>query len=203
GSSRKRYVSYFRYALLERVKEDNVIYHGLAGHFFLEGLSHLLKVRILADMDDRAQLESEREGIPFDKAKNLLKKDDEERRKWSMQLYNMDPQDPSIYDMVLHIKKLGTEDAVDLICEAVQKEQFQSTDASRQAVEDMLLAAEAKVRLVEKFPDAEVFAEKGNVNVKMEGLYDQEEAVKKKVEELVSQVPGVQKCSVSMVYMDR
>jgi len=203
GSNRKRYVAYFRYLLLDRIKEDNIVYHGLAGHFFLEGLSNLLKVRILADMDDRARLEAEREGISFEKAKSLLKKDDEERRKWSYNLYGTDPQDPGIYDMVLHIKKLGTDDAADLICRTVEYEQFQSTAESRQKVEDMRLAALAKVKLVEKYPDAEVSADKGSVNVKLEGLYDQEDSLKRKVEELVSTVPGVDHCSVSMVYMDR
>ncbi len=203
GSSRKKYLAYFRYSLLNHIRDDKVVYHGLAGHFFLEGLYHLLKVRILADLDDRARLEAEREGISFEKAKNLLKKDDEERRKWSFNLYGMDPQDPSLYDMVLHINKLCSDDAVDLICRAADSKQFQATEESRRTLADMRLAAEAKLKLVEKYPDAEVSAQRGSINVKIEGLFDQEDAIRRKVEELVSTVSGVERCSVSMVYMDR
>ena len=32
---RERYVSYIRKALLQRIRKDNVVYHGLAGHYFL------------------------------------------------------------------------------------------------------------------------------------------------------------------------
>jgi hypothetical protein len=46
---KERYVAYIRSALLEQVQKDDVVYHGLAGHFFLQGIPHVLKVRITAD----------------------------------------------------------------------------------------------------------------------------------------------------------
>jgi len=36
-SGKERYLAYFAAALLERVQRDNVVYHGLAGHFYLKG----------------------------------------------------------------------------------------------------------------------------------------------------------------------
>ena len=59
----ERYLAYITSAFLEKVHEDNVIYHGLAGQFFLRGVSHVLKVRILADMEDRTALEMAREHL--------------------------------------------------------------------------------------------------------------------------------------------
>ena len=52
-----RYVAYIRAALLKHVQKDNVVYHGLAGHLFLEGIPHVLKVRIIADLEDRIKEE--------------------------------------------------------------------------------------------------------------------------------------------------
>src|SRR5271157_5719624 len=51
--SREPYVAYIRAALLRQVEKDNVVYHGLAGHFLLQGIPQVLKVRIIADLEDR------------------------------------------------------------------------------------------------------------------------------------------------------
>ncbi len=40
---KERYIAYIRYALLDYVRKDNVVYHGLAGHFFPAGNSPCLK----------------------------------------------------------------------------------------------------------------------------------------------------------------
>ena len=50
---KERYISYYQYALLKHVQQDNIVYHGLAGQYFLRHLPNVLKVRILASMEDR------------------------------------------------------------------------------------------------------------------------------------------------------
>ena len=84
---KERYLAYFAMALLERVQRDNVVYHGLAGHFYLMGVNHVLRVRVLADLADRVELEMKRENISREEALHIIKKDDEERRQWSMRLF--------------------------------------------------------------------------------------------------------------------
>ncbi len=91
---KERYLTFFESAFLQRVQKDNVVYHGLAGHFYLKGVKHVLKVRILADLEDRIRLEMEREKISRDEALYVLKKDDHERRQWSLKLFGMDSWDP-------------------------------------------------------------------------------------------------------------
>lgn len=39
---RERYLHYFQSALLSHVSRDNIVYHVLAGHFFLEDIPHVL-----------------------------------------------------------------------------------------------------------------------------------------------------------------
>ena len=50
---KQKYVAYVATEILEYFKNDNVVYHGLAGHFFAKNISHLLKVRIIANREDR------------------------------------------------------------------------------------------------------------------------------------------------------
>ena len=52
---KERYLSYFNYSLLKHLKQDNIVCHGLAGHYFLPHIANVLKVRIISDMEDRAK----------------------------------------------------------------------------------------------------------------------------------------------------
>ena len=106
------------------MQKDNIVYHGLAGHFFLQDISHVLKVRIVADLQDRIREEMKREKISQTEAEKVIKKDDDERRKWSLFLYGKDTWDPSLYDMILHIKTITTDEAVEIILCALQEPSF-------------------------------------------------------------------------------
>jgi len=44
----------------------------------------------------------------LEECRRILKKDDDERRKWSLNLYGIDTSDASLYDVVLHIDNLKT-----------------------------------------------------------------------------------------------
>ena len=113
--SKEVYVAYIRAALLRQVQKDNLVYHGLAGHFLLRALPHVLKVRIVADLEDRVKEEMKRENIFAKEARRILLKDDEERRKWSKSLYGIDTRDPCLYDLVIKIKYVTVDGAVDII----------------------------------------------------------------------------------------
>ncbi len=141
---KERYVAYIRAALLRHVQKDNTVYHGLAGHFFLQGVPHVLKVRIIADLEDRVKEEMKRENISAEEALHTLKKDDDERRKWSITLYGVDPQDPNLYDMVLHIKTMRVDDAVSTILRAVQLPAYQTTPESQKILDSLAAAALAE-----------------------------------------------------------
>ena len=138
---RERYISFYQYALLKYVQKDNVVYHGLAGQFFLRHISHVVKVRILASPEDRLNEVMQRDGVGQREAEHILRKDDEERRRWAMKLYGIDTWDSRLYDMVLLIDQLTVDDAVELIHAAVNKPAFQTTESSQRTLNDQLLCA--------------------------------------------------------------
>jgi cytidylate kinase len=188
AGGKRKFIAYFRASLLEHFQKDNVVYHGLAGHFFVMGIPHVLKVRIMAEMADRVKLEMEREGIPERSALHILKSDDEERRKWSRHLYGIDTWDPTLYDMVVHIKKLTCDDVASLICRTARLEHFQTTPESQQAMDDLTISAKVKAALIDVKPDAEVFTENGvaHIRVKSSRLGDDSH-----MRRLAKHVPGV------------
>ena len=189
---KEKYIAYIRAAILEHMKKDNSVYHGLAGHFFLQGIPHVLKVRIIADMEDRVREEMKRENIPAEEARHILQKDDSERRKWGLQLYGQDTWDSSLYDLVVHIKTKTVDDAVSLILHSVKLPCYHTTPESQNRIDDLALAAEAKAALVDKFPDSKTSADKGVVHVKIDAPPIQEEQIIKNVKEILSKIEGIE-----------
>ncbi|MFZ5564482.1 MAG: AAA family ATPase [Thermodesulfobacteriota bacterium] len=200
---KERYVAFIRAALLRRVQQDNVVYHGLAGHFFLQNIPHVLKVRIIADMEDRVAEEMKRESISAEKARAMLKKDDEERRKWGLSLYGIDTADAGLYDMVLSIKTMDVEDVVDLIVSTVNRPGFHTTPESQQILDDLTLAAQVEIALVEDFPKVRVTAAQGAVDVYLTvGLprhkSRRENEIIRMVEDLAIQIGGAHEVRVHL-----
>ncbi|MDA3790175.1 MAG: cytidylate kinase-like family protein [Desulfobacula sp.] len=160
---KERYVAFLRSSLLHYMCKDNVVYHGLAGHYFLPDISHVLKVRILANIEDRVKEEMHRENIPEEKARYILKKDDEERRKWGIKVYGVDTLDSKLYDIVLHISTMTVDDAVDILYETIRKTAFQTTPESQKKLEDLALAAKVQTALMHLVPKVKVTANSGLV----------------------------------------
>jgi len=190
---KERYVSYVRAALLRHVQHDNMVYHGLAGHFFLQGIPHVFKVRIIADLEDRVAEEMRRENISADEARFILKKDDDERRKWSLHLYGVDTWDPSLYDLVLHLKNLTVDDAVAIIALAVKLPCCRTTPRSQELLDDLVLAARIQADLMENFPSALVTAQGDEVAISIRGsLFTENEGAEKEVRLIANRVAGME-----------
>lgn len=202
GYKKERYVAYLQEALVKHLQKDNIVYHGLAGHFLLKGIAHVLKVRIIADLDYRVDLEMKRENISKKEALHIIKKDDEERRKWSQHLYGIDTKDSSLYDMVLHIRKITVDDAVDIICHTVGLEHFKTTPESQKAMDNLLLACQTKVHLIEVKSDIEVTADNGIVLVTTKAPLRQEDHLVQEMRKVAVKIPGVKELHVHVLPPD-
>lgn len=196
---KERYIAYIKNAFLQHIKNDNIVYHGLAGHFFLHNAPNVLKVRIIADLDSRIQEEMERENISASEAKKLLLKDDEERRKWSHHLYGMDTRSSSLYDLVIHINKLSIDDAVDIIEAAVGRSCFQSTQESNVYLQDLSLAAKVQVKLISQFPSVNVTCHEGNLHIFCKGDPGNKQQLSDKIMKLLGDIEGAREIEISSI----
>ncbi len=189
---KERYIAYIREALLHHFVKDNVVYHGLAGHFFVPGISHVLKVRILADLEDRVAEEMKREGISSaEQARATILKDDEERYRWSQQLYGLDTRNSALYDLVIHITPITTDEAVEIIQCALARPCFQTTPESQKAMENLFLAAQVQAALIDEIPSAKVGVENGELVVSIGTAWDSDKKMIAKVEQISDSVGGV------------
>ncbi len=196
---KEKYIAFFRAAFLKRLQKDNLIYHGLAGHVFVQNIPHILKVRIIANLDDRVKEEMKREKISADQARHLLVKDDAERRKWSMALYGLDTWDQRFYDMTLHLDTMGVEDAVSTILNTLGLPCFQTTSNSLELLDNLSLSAQVEAALASEFPKATADVVKGNAYVSIRGSLVDEKRITAKVNRLVEKVEGIKKVNVNVV----
>jgi len=196
---KEKYIAYIRATLLEHMKKDNIVYHGLAGHFFVQDIPHVFKVRVYADIDYRIEEEMKRENISAEEARHILKKDDFERRRWGLQLYGQDTWDPTLYDLVVHIKTKTVDDAVGIVLHAARLDCFQTTPESQKRLNDLSLSANVKAALIDAYPTAEASADDGIVLVKVEAPLIHEEQITQKIENLAEKVKGVKEVRVHVI----
>ena len=189
--SKEKYIAFIKSSMLKYFIKDNVVYHGLAGHFFVQYVPHALKVRVVADLEDRVRLEMERKNIDADKARQILLKDDEERRGWSMDLYGINTADASLYDLVVHINRLTVDDAVELICTAASKAQFQTTDQSQRMIEELALSADISRALVGIGVSISVCVDNQIAHIETQAAVGAEEQLVEEIKAVIATFDGV------------
>jgi len=201
---KEKYILFIREAFLEHIRKDNVVYHGLAGHFFCQGIPNILKVRINANLEDRIKEEMRREHIPEKEARHILKKDDEERRKWGMHLYGVDTNNPALYDVVLHIDNLKVEDAVEILADIARRPCFQTTRESQMIIGEYHVAAQAQEALFGRFPAAQVKYKDGILFVIIETTLSQEQEVINDIIHILrgKNIDGIKDVKVNTVLLD-
>lgn len=192
SQGKERYMSYFCSSFYNHIAKDNVVYHGLAGHFFLQDISHVLKVRIIAKIEDRVREEMKRQDCSEEAARYFLKKDDEERRKWGLQLYGRDTWDSRLYDMVLQIDTLSVDDVVDILLKTIKKEKFTATAESTEKLRKKTLLANIHAKIVKMSPRAHVKVDDDIVYLEnLEGLLKTDKKTRQETADSIVQTYGV------------
>ncbi len=195
--SKQSYIAYIRAALAERAAaEGKLVYHGLAGHLLLTGLEQVLKVRITADLEKRVAQEVERSKISARKARELLLKDDLQRRKWTKTLYGVDPSDSTLYDLVIRIDKITVDQAVDFICETADNACFQDTEKCLRKAKDFAIACRVKAALVEEWPNIKVACHYGNVVVYPREKESKAGKLRKRLDQICNALEGIHNVEV-------
>ncbi len=144
---RRHYLAFVQAALCERVRGGRVVYHGNAGHLLLPGVSHVVCVRLIAPMEFRVRMLRERSGRTEAEALHHIETVDRQREKWTRFLYGVDWLDPHLYDLCVNLRTLELDDAVHLVAQVAEATRFQPTEASRQAMANLVLASRVNAAL--------------------------------------------------------
>jgi cytidylate kinase len=156
--------------LLERAQNGNLVFHGHAGHFLLGTISHVLRVRIIADMEFRIRAAMQEMKKNREEAIAYIEHVDRKRQKWTQFLYGVDWKDASLYDMVLNLQNISIEGACLSIAQTALLDDFRITPASLQAQKDLLLSSRVWIALAKDERTRTAFvnidAEKGKIAIR-------------------------------------
>lgn len=161
GLERRHYTAFIQAALCKEVKDDNVVYHGHAGHLLLREVPHVIRVRVIANMELRIKAAMDQHSFSRGEAIEFIEKMDEGRAKWAKFLYDVDWHDPSIYDIVINLDHMSLSSAGEVICAAAKLEEFRTTPESQRIMDDLVISTDARARIAADggIGDAEVEVE--------------------------------------------
>lgn len=186
------YLAFIQAALAEAVQTGKAIYHGLAGHLLLGKGPHVLRTRIIAPMEFRVAKVQDRFSYSRKEAIAYIRNVDEERRKWTKFLYDVDWADDSLYDLVLNLEQMDIQQACELICAASKLRCFEFTAETQKTMDDLVLSSRVKAMLAMDPATAsfqfEVVADSGSVSVKG-GIVSPDQG--KRIREIIRNVPDV------------
>lgn len=191
GRRKLQYVYCVQAAIAKAVQNDNVVYHGQAGHLLLRGIPHHLRLRAVADMEYRITDTVKRGNFTREEAIQCIEELDRERANWMKWLHGVDPNDPTTYDLEINLEHISIPTACMIVAQTVNHG-FQTTPESQQMLDNLVLTSDirAKMGLLKEISDdrIEVEARDGIVTITANVRFL---ADANRVRELVAQIPGV------------
>jgi cytidylate kinase len=147
-TDRGLYVTAMQAVLAERAAGGCLVYHGYAGHLLLKGLPSLLKVRVIAPLEVRVPLVMQRQGIGPGEAEAYIRKVDQNRAKWTKFIYDVNWEDPYLYDVVVNLATLSAQAACESILAAARLPEFAWTPELGAELQDFALLCRARLALI-------------------------------------------------------
>lgn len=144
---RDHYLAFSRAYLCEKAREDDLVYYGRSGHLLLPGVDHVLRVRVVQDMERRIQAIVEGMGMEREKAVRYIREVDEDRALWVRSMYGISVEEPINYDLTVNLQEMSVANAASVLVGTAQLPDFQMTPASEKALRDIHVGAKARLAL--------------------------------------------------------
>jgi cytidylate kinase len=182
-----------RAVLCERAIGGDLVYYGRAGHLLLAGISHVIRVRLIAGLENRVKQAMEREHWQRRDAVNYIKKTDQGRAKWTRFFFGVERHDASLFDATLNLSRMSMEEACEVVAQLTELPNFRPTPASQKAMENLALSSRVRAVLAQEPRTAaarvHVTVDEGIVTVTGTGRSDSRlEAIP----QVLAQVEGIQ-----------
>ncbi len=135
--------------LLDFAKKGNVILYGRGSQDLLEGCGNLLRLRFIADFDERVERFAEREWIDPDLAQALIRRSDLQRCGFIHFYFDRDCHDPLGYDLIFNTSRLSQSAIVDAIVAAVKDPQLKEADTwAGEVIDNIILIKRIETALL-------------------------------------------------------
>jgi hypothetical protein len=144
---KEHFLAFFARVLCERALEGNLVFHGRAGHLAVPGLMHVLRIRTKISSEIQIEEVMDRLSLERRKAKDYVERVDEDISRWVRTMYNMSGDPWAGHDLGVNLDRVDVGSSTTALCAYVQLPEFQATPASTKVLENLLLAARARIAL--------------------------------------------------------
>ena len=149
----RHYITVLQTTLLEFAEQDDHVIMGRGGQWLLRGIPQVLRLRVIAPFETRVKQWIKRTAemtgdTPNQRAAvEFVRRDDTERAGRMRYLYEVDLDDPALYDVVVSTEKLKYDAAVDMIERVVRRPEMTTTDDGRKLLASRVLVSRVQVAL--------------------------------------------------------
>ena len=193
---RRRYLIFLEAAYYAFAEKGDLVTASRGGPFFVQDVSHALKVRVMAPFDVRVGRVMELQGLDRRAATAKVRKYDRDLAGRIEYLFGVDWTLPQNYDMVINTGNGSWGFYTDLLVAAARHPQYQPTPESLQRIRDLSLAAQVRAAIAKdprtKNISVEIAAQAGHVTIR--GVVFTR-AVMDAAVEAAKRVPGVSSVS--------
>ncbi|MFK5953669.1 MAG: hypothetical protein QM498_11470 [Desulfobacterium sp.] len=169
------YLSCVETAVLDRLLEDDLVCWGLGAHLYVLVVSHVLKVRLVGG-DGSVSTDTKKE---------------RRREKWSVAAWQRREADPRLYDLVINLDQIKSDEAVTTVAATVGYPRFKPMTYSISNLTDRAMAAKVQNVLLKTLTDIHVHAQNGTVVVTTSCLKREKTKKIADIKEIAGKVEGM------------
>jgi len=125
--------------ILDLARKGNVVIYGRGGQDLLKDCKNILRLRFIADFEERVERFAEREWIDPDMARLLIRRSDHQRGGFIHFYFDRDWKDPNYYDLVFNTSRLSEPTIIDCIIATAKEPSIKDADKSSVAVIDSVI----------------------------------------------------------------
>jgi len=199
GKLRNQCLAYIQEATLGALLEEKQVCQGLAAHLYVLGVSHVLRVLILAEPEQVLQQYTSKRDLSKKEARKIMDRHNRFRRRWSEEAFDVDETEPSHYDLTISLSQIDADEAVKIMSETISYRRFNPMTYSVKCLQDLELAARVRAALLSHFPDVKVRARSGTLVVGTAGLKREKRKRAEAIKAIAGKIPGVEYVEVHVM----
>lgn len=203
SKAKPEYIIFIETLLTDYLLKNNIVYYGVIGLPFFQEISHVLKVRIIGNLEDRIKTGMKLDNISLDKTSKIIAKEDEEQAKWAAAIYDIDLMDTNLYDLTInirHIKSNDVEDAVETIISTVKHIKFQPMTYSLRCIKNIARSCRVRATLADIDSKMQVKSDDGTVYIYTRSIKKKAQNKALAMKQKVMKIEGVKHVEVYVDY---
>jgi len=149
----RHHITVLQTTLLELAELDNAVFMRGGGQWLLRGVPHVLRVRLIAPFEHRVKQWIKRVAAMTGETPNqraavdFVRRADTEKAGRMRYLYEVDINDPMLYELILNTERVSHDAAVEMIHTVVRRPEMTTTESGRRLVASRALASRVQVAL--------------------------------------------------------